>query len=102
MQVNGKVLRLASNGMNEEEKELLEETHRLVAENNEIIKKLYRSHKWGRAIKIVYWVFILGTAFGAYWLIQPYLEAITGSVGTVRQSVESVRNVGDSLKQLTE
>ncbi|KKU70499.1 MAG: hypothetical protein UX94_C0005G0061 [Parcubacteria group bacterium GW2011_GWA2_47_21] len=88
--------------MNEEEKELLEETHRLAAENNEIIKKFYRSHKWGRAIKITYWVLILGTAFGAYWLIQPYLEAITGSIGTVRQSVESVRNVGDSLKQLAE
>lgn len=60
--------------MNPEEKKLLEETHRLAEENNALLHKMNRSMRWARIMRIVYWVFIIGSAVGAFYLIQPYID----------------------------
>ncbi len=64
--------------MTPEERSLLERTHHLVQENNEILHKMRRSHRLGLVLRIFYWVIIIGISFGAFYLIQPYIDAITG------------------------
>ncbi len=68
--------------MDTEEREKLDRIEQLVEENNEIIHKLHRYEKWRRFTHIAYWVFIIALSLGAYYIFQPYLEAISGLTGS--------------------
>ncbi len=87
--------------MTPEEKDLLEKTYRLTADNNDMIRRLYRSYKFGRYAKIAYWVVIILLSFGAYYLIQPYLQSITNAGSGIQAQVNGIQSFTDSLKSLT-
>lgn len=66
--------------MTPEERKMLEEVRALAQENNEVLKSIQRSQRAGAVFKIIYWVIILGLSFGAYWLIQPYVNMLKSSL----------------------
>lgn len=66
--------------MSPEERDLLYKTHELAEENNKILRSLRNAQRWDRVIKYGYWVVIIALTFGAYYLIQPYLEMLTSFV----------------------
>ncbi|MFZ2484561.1 MAG: hypothetical protein WAX80_00835 [Minisyncoccia bacterium] len=65
--------------MNPEEKVLLERTLKLSEENNKILHSMQRSMRLGHIMRIIYWLFIIGSAVGAYYLIQPYIDSLAGT-----------------------
>lgn len=69
--------------MSPEERELLKRSVELAEENNDMLHSMRRSMRLARIMSIMYWVVIIGSAVGAYYLIQPYLSAITGAYGNV-------------------
>ncbi len=75
--------------MTPEEKELLQRSVALSEENNEILRGIQRSMRFGRFMSILYWVFIIGSAVGAYYIIQPYIDAISGAYGGAKTSFSS-------------
>ena len=79
--------------MSPEEKELLKRTVRLTEENNDILRSMQRSMRIGRIMSILYWVFIIGSAVGAYYLIQPYLEAIVGGYSSTTSGLGSLLEI---------
>jgi hypothetical protein len=62
--------------MDEETKKLLEETFALAKENNGILHSLRRSMRMARFMSLLYWVFIIGSALGAYYFLQPYVDQL--------------------------
>ena len=87
--------------MQPEEKELLKKTLALEEENNTILRSIQRSMRLARFMSILYWVFIIGSAVGAYYLIQPYIEALTGAYGGAKTSFsDNVYGIIDSFKEL--
>ncbi len=62
--------------MTPEEKEILKRTLKLTEDNNDILHSMRRSMRLQRLMSIVYWVFIVGGALGAYYLIQPYVDQL--------------------------
>ena len=70
--------------MTPEERSLLERTHKLVEENNEILRSIRRSTRFSLALKITYWAVIIAVSFGAYYFIQPYLETMLGAYSQVQ------------------
>lgn len=77
--------------MDPESKKLLENTVRLAEENNQMLRSLMRSMRITRIISFLYWIFIIGSAVGAYYLIQPYLQSLLdvyGNVGDVLNSFQ--------------
>lgn len=62
--------------MSPEERDLLYKTHELVEENNKILRKLRSAQRWDRVIKYGYWVVVIVLTLGAYYFVQPYLEAL--------------------------
>ena len=54
----------------------LREIKELVEENNTMLKKLRRGQVWGRVFTILYWVIIVGVAVGAFYFVQPYVNAL--------------------------
>jgi len=83
--------------MTPEEKSLLERTYKLAEENNALLTKMLRSSRLTLALKIAYWVVILLVTFGAFYFIQPYLDAISGTTGDGTGS-----STGSSLDMLKE
>jgi len=83
------------------EKKLLKETAELARENHKLIKKVRRAQLWGRAFRIAYWVIILIATFGAYYIIQPFVEQFFNVYEALRGGIDSVQNVGDNLPDLS-
>lgn len=73
--------------MDIEEKHLIEEIAALARENNALLKKMRRAQLWGRAGRMVYWIVVLGVAFGALYFLQPYIEQI----GRLYRTVQTVQ-----------
>ncbi len=91
--------------MQPEEKELLKKTIALEEENNDILRSIQRSMRIARFMSILYWVFIIGSVFGLYYFIQPYIEQLMSIYGGARNTLDvgvgGVNSVIDSLKDLT-
>lgn len=77
--------------MSPEERDLLFKTHELAVENNQMLRKLRNAQRWDRIIKYGYWVIIIALSFGAYYLIQPFMESL--GVGNIMRTPN-----GDSQK----
>jgi Trk-type K+ transport system membrane component len=76
--------------MTPEEKELLERAVELSEENNDLLRSMHRSMKIARIMSIVYWVFIIGSAVGAFYLIQPYVDGIISAYGNASTNLNSI------------
>ena len=75
--------------MDAEFKKLLQDTLALAQENNNILHEMRRAQRIQRFMTFLYWIFIVGSAVGAYYLIQPYVESLTGAYTDVTDSIKS-------------
>ena len=83
--------------MTPEERQLLIQTHRLVEENNELLRKMHRAALVGRVFRLLYWIAIIGLSVGAYYLIQPYVEQIQNAFDNLKGGVANVKEAASSL-----
>lgn len=83
--------------MTPEERQLLKDTAELVKENHQILKSMRRSARIASFMRALYWIIILGSVFGTYYLIQPYINAIVEGYAGMKQNVESVKGLTDKL-----
>lgn len=82
----------------------------MVEENTQILKSIQRAGRISLGLKILYWVIILGFTFGAYYFIQPYINAIRNAADTVPEgastfnafSPSGVINSFENLKDIYE
>lgn len=67
-------------------RKMVEETMELSKDNNRILRSIQRRDRMAMIMRIVYWLFILGIAAGAYYYVQPYIDKLmqtyTGLVDT--------------------
>jgi hypothetical protein len=82
-----------------EEKELLYRTVELEEENNKMLRSMRRAQRIARVMSIIYWIFIIGSAVGAYYFIQPYLDPIYSIFGKAKDNLNSVNGLLQSFKQ---
>ena len=78
--------------MDPESKKLLQDTFALAQENNKILHSMRRSMRVARAMSIIYWLFIIGSAIGAYYLVQPYLEQVMDLYGGASDTLNNLKN----------
>jgi hypothetical protein len=86
--------------MSPEEKELLEKTYALTEENNQILRGIRRTNRWGIAYKVVYWLVVIALSYGAYIYIQPYVDQLFKTYGEIMGTVNNVKEVGNQLPDL--
>ncbi len=84
--------------MDPESKKLLEDTYRLAEDNNKMLHSVRRSMRIGRIMTIIYWVLIIGSAFGAYYFVQPYLTQLIEVYGGTKTNFQ---NFGSMLKSFS-
>jgi len=51
-----------------------EDVKYMVQQNNRILHKLLNHQRYATFISLIKWAIILGTAFGAYYILQPYIN----------------------------
>ncbi len=86
--------------MSPEERELLRRSIALAEENNDILRSIQSSMRFARFMSILYWVIIIGASFGAYYLIQPYIDTLMSVSGGAKTKLNEVSGLLDSLKSL--
>ncbi|HEY4509098.1 MAG TPA: hypothetical protein VJC13_02330 [Candidatus Paceibacterota bacterium] len=90
--------------MSPEERELLQKSVALAEENNNILRSIKRGMRWARIMSYIYWFFIIGSAVGAYYIIQPYLEQLMYAYSGAKSSIgdgSGFQAVLNSLKQVS-
>ena len=75
--------------MTPEEREMLKKTLELAQENNKMLHSVRRSMFWGRVIKTIYWIIIIGAAIGLYVVIDPYINGAVDAYGNVKTGLKS-------------
>ncbi len=92
--------------MNPEERSLLERTYKMTEENNEILKSLRRTSRLGVAMKLFYWVVIIGTTLGAFYFIRPYMDFLANGLGVASDAgttdVSLVNSKAENIQSLLE
>jgi hypothetical protein len=78
-------------------RELLEENLELARENNKMLLAMRRSMRIAHVMSFLYWTFIIGTAVGAYYFIQPYFDQLVGIYGGAKDGIDTVGEVFKNL-----
>lgn len=85
---------------------MLVETRELVEEQAIILRKMQRSARLTMAFRVLYWGLIIALSFGAYYLIQPYVDTLKSSLndlgGISSTSGSSDGTFSQALKNLEE
>lgn len=83
--------------MDPDDRVLLKETLKLAQENNRLLRKINSSMRWARIMRTLYWVVIIGTMLGAYYLLQPVIESARGTYQNLQTSFDKVQGTLESL-----
>ena len=81
--------------MSPEEKELFKRSIALAEENNDILRSIQRSMRMQRFMSLIYWVFIIGSAVGAYYLIQPYVDQLMGVYSSAGDMINNFKDLAN-------
>ncbi|HBA46133.1 hypothetical protein A2W67_02500 [Candidatus Nomurabacteria bacterium RIFCSPLOWO2_02_40_28] len=77
--------------MDPESKKLLEETFALAEDNNKILHSMRRSMRVQRIMSVLYWAIIIGSAVGAYYFIQPYIDQMMQLYGSASDVLKNFK-----------
>jgi uncharacterized membrane protein (DUF106 family) len=70
---------------------LMKENKRLLEENNELLKKIYRNGLVTFWIRIVWYVFLIGLPFALYfYVLEPYFEALGSSYEVFSAGIQEI------------
>jgi len=58
-----------------------------------MLHTIRRSMFWGRVMRIIYWVIIIGAAIGVYYYIQPYLNGAINAYSNMKGDLGSFANL---------
>ena len=78
--------------MSPEEKEQLKKCVLLAEENNKILLSMKRGQRWASIMRGVYWAFIIGSAVGAFYLIQPYIDEVKTMYQSIGEGLQGLNS----------
>ena len=79
--------------MQPEEREMLKKTLELAQENNKMLHSIRRGMFWGRVMRVIYWIIIIGAAVGVYYYITPYIDSAINGYGNVKIDLKNFGNL---------
>ena len=55
----------------------LDDLMELTVENNHMLRKMRQAQRFTVVMRTLYWVLIIGLAFGSFYFVKPYFEQLT-------------------------
>jgi len=72
-------------------KELIAENKQLLSENNDLLKKMYRTAWWSMVLRIVWFFILIGAPFLVYYyIVEPYFTTLGSSFETFESGLQEV------------
>jgi len=84
--------------MEEKDRDLLKQIAMLTEQNNKLLKRIDRRATWSLVYRVFYWSVVIGLSFGAYYFVQPYIDSLANTYGSIQTQVKNVQNVTGALK----
>ena len=72
----------------------------IVEDNNKILRGMRRSNRLSNIFRAFYWFLIIGVSIGAFYFIQPYIDAITGTYSDLQSNLNNVKSVTSNIQDL--
>ncbi len=85
--------------MSPEEKKLLEKSVNLAEDNNRMLHSMRRSARWASIFRAIYWILIIGSALGAYYFIQPYVDQMVNIFNGAKSDLDNVSGIIKNIKK---
>jgi ABC-type uncharacterized transport system fused permease/ATPase subunit len=80
--------------------EKLDEMYEMIKENNEILRSLLRRERFATAIRIAYWLIVIGVVGGAFYFIKPYAQTVMSNVSSLQNAINSLNGVTTSMPEI--
>jgi hypothetical protein len=70
---------------------LMKENKRLLEENNELLKKIYRNDLISFWLRIIWYIFLVGLPFALYfYVLEPYFNALGSSYEVFSAGIQEI------------
>ena len=86
--------------MSPEERELLTKSIKISEENNRMLKGIRRRARFSSLIHLIYWLLIIGSIVGSYYMVKPFVDPFISGYKSMQQNIQSVKNVTTNLPAL--
>jgi hypothetical protein len=84
----------------EEIRQLLKKNIEVSEESLGLLKKMHRAAVIGRFFSFMKWVVIIGISVGSYYLIEPYIKKLTGTLNSVTSGINEISKTSDKIQNL--
>ena len=81
--------------------EKLDDMYKLVQENHEVLQDLLRRERLASFGRILYWILVLGTLFGAYYYIRPVVEIFIPKMGSFNDALDKFSAMSNQLPEVS-
>lgn len=72
------------------ERDKLNRTLELAEENNKMLKKLVRSMRWARLVRVIYLLIIVGASIGIFYYLEPVFKQAQDTYINFKDTVNSL------------
>jgi len=85
---------------NKTDRELLEEIHEMLTENNKTVRKIHSRGRWAAIIGSLKWVVYIGLLAGSYYYIQNNLSNVLNVYTGLQESNDTLNQIKDKTSSL--
>jgi hypothetical protein len=78
----------------QELKEEIEDLAKITKDNNTVLRRIQQQGRLSLFVNILYWMVIIGSMFGAYYYLQPF-------IGTFKDKYDQLINIPQKIQQIT-
>lgn len=72
---------------------MLEKNLEATEQTLKLVKKMHRAHIWTQIFSIIKWGVIIGVSVFSFIQLQPYLDMILKSYGTIFNTIQNVQGI---------
>ena len=87
--------------MDPELKRLIEKNLEVSKESNEMLRKMRSTMRWSRFFRFIYWVIIIGSMLGVYYMLEPRIKSLIASyeqvMGGIEKAQDTLNAIPDSI-----
>lgn len=86
-------------GKNLTNEEKLDAIYAMTLENHEVLKTIRRQQYLSAAVRLLYWLIVLGFIGGTYYFLSPFIEMVTSNTEDLKSLFMQFNQIKDSLPE---
>ena len=80
--------------------EKLDDMYKLVQENHEVLHDLLRRERLATFGRVLYWIIVLGTLFGAYYYVKPIVQVFMPQYESFNTAIQKINDASYNLPEV--